>query len=122
MKSSKPNPSVAKLEKRFRRLARSLAQTGLILQGSVNEVTPEPLRPGANPRGPYYVWTWKLKAKTHTVALSKAQVGTFQKAIANHRKLKKIIGQMRELSWQILETTTEGVKKRKLPKNQSDGA
>ena len=114
--------SVSKLERKFRQLAQQLAQTGLILQGSINQVWTQPARSGEKPRGPYYLWTWKIKAKTHTVALSKSQVRTFQKAIDNHRNLKKVIGQMRELSRQILETTTEGVKKRKLAKNQSDGA
>jgi hypothetical protein len=124
VESRKKTQTAAGLEKKLRRLAASLAQTGLILHGSVNEVRLEPRRPGAKakPRGPYYLWTWKLKAKTHTVALSEAQVKSFRKAIANHRNLKKIIAQMRELSLQILNATTEGVKKRKPTKNQPDRA
>jgi len=110
------------MERRLRRLAQSLAETGLILQGSVNTVIQQPLRPGEKPRGPYYLWTYKLKAKTHTVALSKAQVRSFRKAIANHRKLKKTVEQMRQLSLKILNATTQGVKKRKTTKNQADEA
>jgi len=98
------------LQSRLRRLAQSLSRTGLVLQGSINQVNP---RAGAKPRGPYYLWTWKLKAKTHTVALSKDQVATFQKAIDNHRKMKKTIAEMRKISLEICNLTTQGVKKRK---------
>lgn len=116
MRKRRQTPALAELERRLRRLARSLGKTGLVLQGSINQVRLEPVRPGAKPRGPYYLWTWKLKAKTHTAALSKAQVGTFQKAIDNHRQMKQIIAKMRKISLEICNLTTHGVKKRKPPK------
>jgi len=98
------------LQRRLGRLAQSLSKTGLVLQGSINRVT---AGSGAKLRGPYYLWTWKLEGKTHTVALSKDQVATFQKAIDNHRKMKKTIAEMRKISLQICNLTTHGVKKRK---------
>jgi hypothetical protein len=39
-----------------------------------------------------------VKAKTVTVALSAAQAGAFEKAIANHRRLEALIQEMRALS------------------------
>jgi hypothetical protein len=80
------------------------------------------LRPGEKTGGPYYSWTCKRKAKTQTVALSKQQARAFRKAIANNRKLKNIVVQMRQISLHILNATTHGVKKRKPTKNQSDQA
>jgi hypothetical protein len=47
-------------------------------------------------------WTRKVKAKTVTVALSKEQAEAFAKAIANHRKLEKLIREMRALSQEYL--------------------
>ena len=39
--------------------------------------------------------------------------GFTQKAIENNRKLEMLLTQMRELSCQILDATTQGVQKRK---------
>ena len=111
-----------KMESKLRRLAQSLAETGPILQGSVNQIWNKPLRPGAKTGGPYYSWTWKRKAKTHTVAISQEQARAFRTAVENNRKLKNIVEQMRQLSLQILNAKTKGVKKRKPTKNQHDEA
>jgi hypothetical protein len=47
--------------------------------------------------GPYYIWTRKENGKTVTKSLSVAQVKFCRKAIANRKKLDKIIEQwMRE--------------------------
>ena len=43
-------------------------------------------------------WTRKVKAKTVTVALSDAQAAAFRTAIASHRRLEKLILEMRALS------------------------
>lgn len=64
-------------------------------------------------RGPCYQWTGKIRGKTVTVALSACQAKVFQKGIDNQRKLGRITRQMRKLSLEILEATTQGVKRGK---------
>jgi hypothetical protein len=108
--------SVQVMRRRYVRLAAELAKLGLILQGTVLECRPVVKgSPGhiKKTRGPYYQWTRKIKGKTVTVALSASQAKVFQKAIANQRKLERITRQMRQLSLEILQATTQGVKRRK---------
>lgn len=106
-----------RLKKRYERLAARLAKLGPIVQGTITERTitkEDPHNPG-NPKtiGPYYQWTFKRSAKTVTVNLSASQRKPFQKAIDNNRKLETLLTQMRELSHQVLDATTQGVQKRK---------
>jgi len=90
----------------YRRLQGELARLGYLSQGSVFE-----RRPGQ--QGSRYVWTRKVKAKTVTVALSQAQYVWLRQAVANQRKLAKIIQQMQRLSRQTLFETVPGVTRRK---------
>ncbi len=110
-------PELEKMRRRHVRLAQALARIGLIAQGTITERTIEREdkgRPGKTKSyGPYYQWTFKDQGKTVTVNLSKAQVAPFNRAIENHRRLEKILAEMRELSRNILERSTQGVKKRK---------
>src|SRR4029077_15218485 len=52
-------------------------------------------------------WTRKVKAKTVTVALSDQQAELFRRAIDDHRKLEKLIDQMRALSQQCSSTPSK---------------
>ena len=71
-------------------------------------------KPGKQKKyGPYYQWTRKRRGKTVTVNLTASQAKVYQRAIDNHRKMEKIMQEMRALSLQICENSTEGVKKRK---------
>ena len=104
------------LKKRYERLAGRLAKIGPIAQGTITERTitkEDPHNPG-RPKtiGPYYQWTFKRNAKTVTVNLSAAQIKAFQKAIDNNRFLEGLLTEMRELSTQILNATTQGVRRR----------
>ena len=58
-------------------------------------------------------WTRKVKAKTVTVALSDKQAELFRRAIDDHRKLEKLIDQMRAISQQVLLNSVEGPPRRK---------
>jgi hypothetical protein len=108
------------LRRRYDRLAARLGKIGLVLQGTITERTIEredPAAPGKQKiYGPYYQWTWKRRGKTVTVNLTASQANVYQKAIDNHRKMEKIVKEMRELSLKICEATTQGVKKRKSKK------
>jgi hypothetical protein len=109
--------SVKALRLRYDRLTARLARVGLVLQGTITErtvVREDPYSPGKEKTyGPYYQWTFKEKGKTKTVNLTASQARVFQKAIENNRKLNKTIQEMREISLNICEATTEGVNKRK---------
>jgi virulence-associated protein VapD len=90
----------------YRQLQRQLARLAYLSQGSVFERAP-------GQQGSRYVWTRKVHAKTVTVALSHAQFRWLKQAVANQRKLERIVQQMQRLSRQILFETVPGVVRRK---------
>lgn len=105
------------LKQRYAKLAAQLGAPELILQGTITERTlkkkQRTVRGGGKTLGPYYQWTFKRDGKTVTVNLSKAQKKRFQKAMDANKKVKAILKKMRELSREILETSTTGVMRRK---------
>jgi hypothetical protein len=112
----KDTTEIQRLQKRYERLASRLAKPSPILQGNIAErtITRQAPKDSERPKtiGPYYQWTFKRNAKTVTVNLSASQVKPFQKAIDNNRTLETVLTEMRELSRQILDATTNGVQKR----------
>ena len=71
-------------------------------------------------RGDCSEWHSLTKEEANTGRMAKRYVRltarlakVYQRAINNHRKLEAITSEMRELSPQMLEATTAGVKKRK---------
>jgi hypothetical protein len=89
------------LQERYQKLQSEIAQLGWIAQGSLMHKEPNAWR-----------LTRKIKAKTTTMALSKAQASLFVQAIANHRRLEELLQQMRDLSQLVLLGSVPGVKKR----------
>lgn len=112
--------NIGALQRRYERLAARLAVLDPILQGTITEriiTKKDPQNPAATRTiGPYYQWTFKSKGKTVTVNLAATQVKRFQRALDANRKVEELLSQMRDLSRQILEASTEGVKRRKLMK------
>ncbi len=90
----------------YRQLQRQLGQLGFLCKGSVFERNP-------SQQGSRYVWTRKVKAKTVTVALSEEQFQWLRQAVANQRRLEKIVRQMQMLSLQTLFSAVPGVIRRK---------
>jgi hypothetical protein len=78
---------VAALRARFQHCQEEIRKLDWLSEGSVGENHPGTWR-----------WTRKVKARTVTVALSTAQAKAFVDAIANHRRLEKLIQEMRALS------------------------
>jgi hypothetical protein len=113
----KKHDSPNSMKRGYARLCTRLAKLGPVLQGTITERTlsrDDPQHPGQQKAyGPYYQWTFKRHGKTVTVNLAPRQAKVYQRAIAQHRALEEIIEQMRTLSLEILEHTTQGVKKRK---------
>ena len=113
------NAKLSRLKNRYKTLTEQLANTGLIVQGTVTERTIVSESDRELTYGPYYQWTRKIRQKTVTVNLTRSQAKIFRQAIENNRKMEKIIKEMRSLSIKILDAETEGVKKRKTKQNQS---
>lgn len=98
----------------YQRLQDQLGQTAWICQGSV---VARPLRRRQRGRwvqkGPYYLWTCKVKGRTVCVSLSKMQFEVLRQTIKNNRRLQKIIERMQALTLQYVLKKVPGVKKRK---------
>jgi hypothetical protein len=101
---------VAEYEHRYREMAKQLAGIGLISSGSV---TRRYTRCGTascrchadppQPHGPYYQWTTKVEGKTVTRRLNPAEAELYQEWIANDRKLRHLIQQMRQVAAKAAE-------------------
>lgn len=98
----------------YQRLQDQLRQTSWVCQGTV-VARPLLRRVGGRSvkRGPYYLWTCKVKGRTLCVALSKAQYQVLTQAIANHRRLQRTLERMQALTLKTILKKVPGVKKRK---------
>jgi len=99
--------ALAALKAEYQRLRRSLAQTGYISQGSVQQ------RSVAASGRSGYQWTRKVAQKTVSVALSQAQFEAMQEAVGNERKLWKTIQAMERVSRQIIFASMSDTRRRK---------
>jgi len=105
-----PTAALAELEGRYTALARSLGQIGFIAQGSLTQRFTHCNKPGCRcggvpPRlhGPYWQWTAKVAGRTVTRRLSDAEAARYTEWIANDRRLRRTVAQMREVAGQARE-------------------
>jgi predicted ArsR family transcriptional regulator len=99
--------NISRFQSRHRRLARSLAAIGFVSQGSVFARAKG--RPGSR-----YQWTWKdSEQKTRSLTLSADQYAWLRKAIANQRKVDRILEKMRRLTQRIVVEHLPGPSSRK---------
>lgn len=94
------------LQAEYGRLQEQLAQGGWISQGYVQD-----RGPGAG--GPCYQWTRKVKGKTVSVALSREQFEALQEAIANWRRIQKLLQRMQVISRTVIFGTLPDTRRRK---------
>lgn len=105
-------------ESPYEMLKAELARLGLVRPGSLVERYMPCGKPGCRCmgkppvlHGPYYQWTHKVRSKTVTMRLSKAQAQRCQEWIRNHRQMKKLVRRMQALSLKetdrILRTISE---------------
>lgn len=99
--------ALAALKSHYRRLCQSLARTGYLSQGSVQQ------RSVAASGRSGYQWTRKVAQKTVSVALSPAQFEAMKEAVANERKLWKTIQEMERVSRKIIFATASDTRRRK---------
>lgn len=99
-------PSLDQLETRYAALRSQLNLIGYISQGSVYRRPPGQI-------GNRFTWSTKVNAKTVSLALSEEQADWFDQAIAEHRRLKKILAEMYKLSRQIMRARFPDPQRRK---------
>jgi hypothetical protein len=88
MKSAMPPPSAA-----YRELQKQVVLLGWICPGSVQRRRQLGTR---KLRHPIYQWTRKVKGKTLTVNLNAAQYQNLKAAIANQRRLTRLIATLQK--------------------------
>jgi hypothetical protein len=100
-----PEQQLAAYERRYRELAQQLAGIGLISSGSVTRRYTHCATPGCRchadppqPHGPYYQWTTKVNGKTITRRLTTREATLYKEWIANDRKMRRLIAQMRHVA------------------------
>lgn len=91
----------------YRRLCAQLKQTGWVALGSVLERN----KPGQG--GPRYQWSRRVEGKTITVALSAEQFAWLKKAIANQRKVWRILEKMQHRTLAYMWKNLPGTARRK---------
>jgi hypothetical protein len=101
---------LADYETRYRELAAQLASIGLIHSGSITRRYTRCATPGCKchadppqPHGPYYQWTTKTNGKTVTRRLNETEAELYQEWIANDRRLRQLIQQMRQIAAKAAE-------------------
>jgi hypothetical protein len=101
-----PPPRLARLEASYAALRQQLAGIGYLSHGSV-------YRRPAGQSGTRFTWSTKVKAKTVSLALSEEQADWLEKAIAEHRRVKKLLAEMRRLSRQIMRARFSDTERRR---------
>lgn len=97
-------------QRRYRELARQLADIGYITPGSVasrfNRCGKANCACHADPpklHGPYWQWTAKVNGKTVNRRLNAREAQLYKEWIGNDRKARTLIAQMRELAAKATE-------------------
>lgn len=105
MARTSPEQRLATYERRYRELAAQLADIGMISAGSLTRRYTRCTSPGCKcradppqPHGPYWQWTRKINAKTITRRLTPAEAKLYRRWIANDRRMRRIIDQMRTVA------------------------
>lgn len=96
--------------RRYRELARRLADIGYIASGSVAPRFNRCGKPNcachADPprlHGPYWHWTAKVNGKTVNRRLTEREAGLYNEWIANDRQARVLLAQMREVAGKATE-------------------
>jgi hypothetical protein len=101
---------LADYERRYRELVGELTKIGFIRSGSLaprfNYCGKANCRCHGDPpqpHGPYFQWTAKVDGKTVNRRLSPRETKLYEEWIANDRRLRAVVGQMREVAAKATE-------------------
>ena len=103
---NEPNELTEPGPREYAALRQKLGRIGWISEGYVQD-----RGPGAG--GPCYQWTRKVRGKTVSVALSRAQYQWLREALANWRQVQRTLREMQRLSRRVLFTTVPHPPRRK---------
>ena len=105
MARATPAQQLARYDDRYRALAAQLADIGPISSGSLTRRYTRCTSAGCKcradpprPHGPYWQLTRKIDGKTVTRRLTPAQAKLYRQWIANDRRLRRTIDQMRAIA------------------------
>lgn len=97
----------------YARLRNRLAKIGWIALGSLVERN----KPGQG--GPRYQWSWRVDAKTVTVALSLEQFEWLKEAVSNQREVWDVLTQLQHLTVRhVLENLPNPPRRKRLNKKK----
>jgi len=106
-------------ERRYRELARELAEIGYIAAGSVAPRHNRCGKPNCRchddpPRlhGPYWQWTAKVDGKTVNRRLTEDEATIYREWIANDRRVRALLAQMREVAAKAQQLLLEQAKRK----------
>ena len=112
MARTSPEQRFASYERRYRQLAAQLADIGMISAGSLTRRYTRCTSPGCKcradppqPHGPYWQWTRKIDGKTITRRLTPTEAKLYHRWIANDRRMRRIIEQMRTIAAKAADVT-----------------
>ena len=101
---------LAGYERRYRELAAQLADLGYISAGSITHRHTRCANPNCRcradppqPHGPYWQWTAKVNGKTVNRRLTNNQTTLYQQWIANDRRLRALITDLRAVAAKATE-------------------
>jgi len=101
-------------ERRYRALARQLADIGYITQGSLAPRFTRCGKPNcvcqADPprlHGPYWHWSAKVDGKTVNRRLTEREADLYSQWIENDRRARELLGKMREVAAQAVALILE---------------
>ena len=103
-------PPTPKQRAEARRIARSFAELGFVLPGTMTErlarCGKSNCRCHAEPpalHGPYHQWTRKVSAKTVTRLMSDKQCADYEPWMENWRRLRSLVAELEALSLEIVD-------------------
>ena len=110
MQSTSTDKRLAEVEKRYDTLIHEIGEIGYIASGSLalrlNRCGKANCRCHADPpqlHGPYWHWSTTVKGKTVNRRLSDAEAAIYQEWIANDRRLRGLVEQLRTVAQEALE-------------------
>ena len=119
MPSTRTNQRLARVRQRYDALLKEISEIGYIAPGSLapryNRCGKENCRCHGDPpqlHGPYWHWTAKENGKTVNRRLSDAEAEIYQQWIANDRRLRSLVEELRTVAHEATEIMLSEARKR----------
>lgn len=97
----------------------AIARSGKVLPGTISSRRTHCGHPGCRcmadppqPHGPYWQWTRKVAAKTVGRWLSADQAADYEPWVANHRRIRELLGRLEAIGIATLEADPRATRRR----------